>query len=66
MKILDVMWFSGRNSVGIVRAEDEYDGVVYYIGGVYAGRGQLVVEYIMAFGAKFPKHAGDILFGVDV
>lgn len=28
MKVLDVKWF---NSVGIVKAEDEYDGIKYYI-----------------------------------
>jgi hypothetical protein len=66
MKFLDVMWFSGRNSVGIVRTEDEYNGIVYYIGGANAGSEQLDIEYIMAFGAKFPKHVGDILFGIDV
>lgn len=62
---MNVMWFSGRNCVGIVRVVDPYDGVKYYIG---VGQGfdeAHDAAYIADWGAKFPKEVGDILFGQD-
>ena len=64
-KILDVMWFCGRSNVGIVRVEDEYDGIKYYIGGGFAGHDEeMDKKFIADWGSTFPKHVGDILFGV--
>lgn len=65
MKILNARWFNG---VGIVRVEDEYEGIKYYIKGM-DGMGmtnteQEDMEYIAAWGSTFPNDAGDVLFGV--
>ena len=64
MKILDVKWFCGRSTVGVVRVQDEYDGIKYYIG---TGEGHVEeadMQYIADWGSTFPPIAGDILFGV--
>jgi hypothetical protein len=62
MKILDTYWFSQG---GIVRVEDEYEGIKYYIKGVP----EMTIEehdaqQIASWGNTFPKEAGDMLFGV--
>ena len=69
MKILDVMWFSGRSTVGIVRIEDEWDGIKYYIGSPpfseYSPNSEEEdMNWIAAWGSRFPKEVGDRLFGV--
>ena len=65
MKILDVAWFSGRDTVGIVRVEDEHDGVRYYIG-VGDGHDESGdIQKIADWGSSFPIEVGDILFGVN-
>ena len=61
MKILDVRWF---NFVGIVRVEDPYEGIKYYIKNISG----LMTEDedmkdIADWGSTFPKDAGDVLFG---
>ena len=64
MKILDVRWFAGHACVGVVRVEDEYDGVKYYIG---VGEGHVEeadMQHIASWGSTFPNDAGDVLFGV--
>jgi len=63
MKLLDVMWFSGSSCVGLVRVL-QYDGIVYYIGPAMGGDSDIDAEHIMAWGARFPNEAGDLLFGV--
>jgi hypothetical protein len=67
MKILDVRWF---NTVGIVRVEDEYEGIKYYIKAIpledyfdFTTEEQNS-QFIAAWGNTFPKDAGDVLFGV--
>ena len=70
MKILDVLWFSGRSTVGIVRVEDEWDGIKYYIGSPpfseYSPNSEDTDrEWIADWGSSFPREVGDILFGVD-
>lgn len=58
-----VRWFNGRNCIGVVRVVDPYDGVQYYIG---VGNGydeQQDIEFIAAWGTRFPNDAGDVLFG---
>lgn len=65
MKLLDVMWFTGQQCVGIVRCDVEYEGIRYYVG-VASGMDEGVdTEHIMAWGAHFPREAGDLLFGLD-
>lgn len=65
MKILDVRWFCGRTNVGIVRVEDEYDGIKYYIGGGFAGYNEEAdKQFIADYGSTFPQNVGDVLFGV--
>lgn len=61
MKILDVMWF---NKVGIVRVEDEYDGIKYYIRDVEGLNEEADKWKVAEWGSTFPKAAGDALFGV--
>lgn len=69
MKILDVLWFCGRTNVGIVRVEDEYDGIKYYIAsppdvGTMRSSEEEDIQFIADWGSSFPKAAGDVLFGV--
>jgi len=52
-------------SVGVVMVEDEYDGLLYYIGPSNNNDEVKDVEWIASWGAKFPKSAGDVLFGVQ-
>jgi hypothetical protein len=64
MKILDVRWFNG---VGIVRVEDEYEGIKYYIKDTYFSKGRTEREdtqFVADCGSTFPNDAGDVLFGV--
>jgi hypothetical protein len=70
MKIHDVLWFCGRSNVGIVRVEDEWDGIKYYIGAPpYIEHSPNSEDYdrewIADWGSTFPKEVGDILFGED-
>lgn len=65
MKLLAVRWFSGSQCVGLVRVLHDSDGVVYYIGPAMGGDPDVDCEYIMAYGARFPSNAGDLLFGVE-
>lgn len=65
MKILDTLWYI---NCGIVRVEDEYEGIKYYIRGIQSNEwstpendSQLIADW----GSTFPKEVGDILFGVD-
>jgi hypothetical protein len=64
MKFLDVLWFSGGSTVGIVRVEVD-EGTRYYIGAANCGLEGKDIEYIMAYGARFPNNIGDMLFGVE-
>ena len=64
MKILDSIWFI---NCGIVRVEDEFDGIKYYIRGLQAGEWSTPekdANYIADWGSTFPKDAGDVLFGI--
>lgn len=59
MKVLGVRWF---NSVGIVKVEDEFDGIKYYIRHIDGYNEKQDIQRIMEWGAKFPNDAGDVLF----
>lgn len=58
-------WFTSSLSVGVVQVEDEYDGLLYFIGPSNANNEVTDVQWIASWGAKFPKNAGDVLFGVN-
>ena len=58
-KFLDVIWF---NKVGIVKVEDEWDGIKYYIKDVKGIDEFVDTKDVMDWGATFPKVAGDYLF----
>lgn len=63
--IVDKMWFTGQECVGIVKVRDPYDGVIYYIG---VGQGydeDSDAEHIASWGAKLPQSAGIALFGPE-
>lgn len=67
MKILDVMWFSGRSTVGIVQVEDEWDGIKYFIGSppmfeTAPFNENADTQWIADWGARFPKSIGDQMF----
>lgn len=65
MKLTDWMWFTGGNGcVGVVKCEDEYDGTKYYIGAANGIDERMDAQLIADWGAKYPKKAGDALFGV--
>ena len=64
MEILDVMWFCGRSNVGIVKVNDEFEGVKYYIGAVAGFKEESDMKFLAEWGSTFPKSAGDVLFGV--
>jgi hypothetical protein len=65
MKILDTYWSSGRSLIGIVRVEDDYDGIGYYIAAVPNPSTEVSdAQYVADWGSTFPKEAGDVLFGI--
>jgi hypothetical protein len=60
----DVMWYcAGHGNVGIVKVEDPYDGVKYYIGSFQGHNEEEDIQWIMDWGSTFPKSAGAVLFG---
>lgn len=63
MKILDARWF---NDIGIVRVEDEHDGIKYYIGYAKNFDEELDKKFIADWGSRFHEQAGDVLFGVKI
>ena len=71
IKIVDVRWFCGRSNVGVVCVEDTYDEpkhVKYYIGSPpmneYSPNSEWEdINWIADWGSRFPKEAGDKLFG---
>lgn len=62
MKILDVVWFSGTSCVGVVKVEDPYEGIKYYVGTASGMNEEIDMEHIAAWGARFPNRVGDVLF----
>jgi len=67
-EFVDVKWYcAGHGNVGIVKVNDNYDGIKYYIGsfpGEEKGHNEEEdIQWIMDWGSTFPKEAGDLLFG---
>ena len=65
VEILDVMWFSGRDTVGIVRVNVPHEGIKYYIGTGKGMNAEADKQHIADWGDRFPNRAGDVLFGAD-
>ena len=68
--IIGVLWFCGRSNVGIVRVDDQWDGIRYYIGSPpmreYSPNSEEDdKQWIADWGSSFPREVGDILFGAD-
>lgn len=62
-EVIDWMWFtSSKGLVGIVKMNDEHEGIVYRIGVVDGFMEKMDVMQVVAWGAKFPKAAGLALF----
>lgn len=62
----EVLWFcAGHGNVGIVKVNDPYDGIKYYIGACSGANEESDIAHIASWGSKFPKSAGDLLFGVE-
>ena len=65
MQVLDSIWYI---NCGIVRVEDEYEGIKYYIRGLQANEWSTPerdAQFVAEWGSSFPREVGDILFGVD-
>lgn len=64
IKIEDVKWFtSTKGTVGIVKVNDPYEGISYFISAVAGFNEECDKAYIAGWGARFPNEAGDLLFG---
>jgi hypothetical protein len=62
-EVIDWVWFTtSKGLVGIVKMNDEHEGVVYRISVVDGFMEKMDVMQVVAWGAKFPKAAGDALF----
>ena len=64
MTPMRALWFtSGMGVIGIVMAQDH--GETHYLVGIAQGmHEQIDVNNITALGARLPKAAGEVLFGV--
>lgn len=61
----NVMWFcAGHGNVGIVKVDDQYGGIKYYIGQCSGREEAGDIDHITKWGSSFPKPVGDKLFGV--
>ncbi len=62
MEIIDYIWFTSTETVGVVLGKDPYDGYKAYIG-VAKGVNELDdVKRIIEWGNKFPLEAAQKLF----
>lgn len=62
-EVMDWTWFtSSKGTVGIVKMKDEFGQVVYRISAVDGFMEKMDVLQLVAWGATFPKAAGDALF----
>jgi len=61
----NAIWFCAVDgNVGIVKVNDQYDGIKYYIGTCSGSSEEEDIDHITSWGSTFPKTAGDILFGI--
>lgn len=63
MKILESIWFTNAGGcVGIVRVEDQWEGIKYFIAAVPGHDVEQDERFVANYGSTFPKFAGDVLF----
>lgn len=63
MNILDVIWFcAGHGNVGIVKVQDNNEGIIYYIGQCGGMNENIDKMWIADWGSRFPTDAGKALF----
>lgn len=63
MSPLKARWFSGRATIGLVQTVNDQGEIQYRIGAADGFNEAIDVNLIVAFGAHFPKDAGDLIFG---
>lgn len=61
LELLGIEWF---NDIGIARVRNEVGEIKYYIKSVEGFSEEDDTMNVVAYGNKFPKVAGDALFGV--
>jgi hypothetical protein len=65
-EVIDWTWYTtNKGTVGIVKMQDENEGVIYRISAVDGFMEKMDVLQVVAWGAKFPKAAGDALFSQE-
>jgi len=52
LKVVDVIWITGRETIGLIACESEYDGMKYYIAAVPGNNLEQDIEYIKDWGTK--------------
>lgn len=62
---MDIMYFPARHTVGLVRYKDDSERFQYKISPVSGMDEAGDCNYVKEFGAPFPYHCGNILFGVE-
>jgi hypothetical protein len=52
LKVVDVIWITGRETIGLIACESEYDGMKYYMAPVTGDDLEQDIEYIKEWGTK--------------
>jgi hypothetical protein len=61
---LKVQWFtSPKGTVGIAKVQTVHDGIEYRISAVDGFLEHMDVQQVVAWGVRFPKAAGEAMFG---
>jgi len=64
LKLVDIRWFSGRDTIGVVLVEDmTMHYVKAYIGVGQGNNEQADAEHIAQWGSKIPQTMAESLFG---
>ena len=63
MKLLGYRWFTGKECIGIVLVETDYDGLKAYIKKVEGEDEQTDLQDIMDWGTSFPVEEAKSLVG---
>lgn len=65
MKVLGIEWFTNAlGCIGIARVETEHEGILYFISAAPGKDEEMDIALVRDYGARFPNHVGDVLFGV--
>ncbi len=60
--IVEVRWFTGKGSVGVVLVKTEYSGYRAYIGVALDVNPEYDAEFIVVWGTKLPRHIAAAYF----